>query len=150
MPGIAWKAKLSSVDDVEDDNDDDVDMFGLFMTASGSGLGWSVGSLVNLDQARPPGSRSANITVIILRMAMIIVMLEVMVISMVDLRITMVRQKANGRISCRESLLTKEQVDIKSGSIWQHDYLTDPATIQSWELLWGLINRRMERDSGCD
>ena len=92
MPGIAWKAKLSSVDvdDVEDDNDDDVDMFGLFMTASGSGLGWSVGSLVNLDQARPPGSRSANITVIILRMAMIIVMLEVMVISMVDLRITMV------------------------------------------------------------
>ena len=92
MPGIAWKAKLSSVDvdDVEDDNDDDVDMFGLFMTASGSGLGWSVGSLVNLDQARPPGSRSANITVIILMMAMIIVMLEVMVISMVDLRITMV------------------------------------------------------------
>ena len=92
MPGIAWKAKLSSVDvdDVEDDNDDDVDMFGLFMTASGSGLGWSVGSLVNLDQARPPGSRSANITVIILRMAMIIVMLEVIVISMVDLRITMV------------------------------------------------------------
>ena len=86
MPGIAWKAKLSSVDDVEDDNDDDVDMFGLFMTASGSGLGWSVGSLVNLDQARPPGSRSANITVIILMMAM----LEVMVISMVDLRITMV------------------------------------------------------------
>ena len=146
MPGIAWKAKLSSVDDVEDDNDDDVDMFGLFMTASGSGLGWSVGSLVNLDQARHPGSRSANITVIILMMAM----LEVMVISMVDLRITMVWQKANGRISCRESLLTKEQVDIKSGSIWQHDYLTDPATIQSWELLWGLINRRMERDSGCD
>ena len=90
MPGIAWKAKLSSVDDVEDDNDDDVDMFGLFMTASGSGLGWSVGSLVNLDQARPPGSRSANITAIILMMAMIIVMLEVMVISMVDLRITMV------------------------------------------------------------
>ena len=33
------KTKLSSVDDVEDDNDDDVDMFGLFMTASGSGLG---------------------------------------------------------------------------------------------------------------
>ena len=45
-----------------------------------------VGSLVNLDQARPPGSRSANITAIILMMAM----LEVMVISMVDLRITMV------------------------------------------------------------
>ena len=80
MPGIAWKLSSVDVDDVEDDNDDDVDMFGLFMTASGSGLGWSVGSLVNLDQARPPGSRSANIIVIILMMAMIIVILEVMVI----------------------------------------------------------------------
>ena len=49
-----------------------------------------MGSLVNLDQARHPGSRSANIIVIILMMAMIIVMMEVMVISMVDLRITMV------------------------------------------------------------